>query len=274
MHGEPLLLPSSPQREGVREVQVCGSLHLAVLLIGALGAKIWLPAPCGHGKGFVPMGIPHLTLAMEPVGRGLSSGVLHSISAVMGSRCFSPHSPHQGSHVLGSGLAVVCPNTSGRSRICPVSPSSSCQGLWGMAVPSVPLPCATEHRVGDWDIIPAEFLPTNVCHHHPTLPTKRLLCFWLPLKTTPGAALGGSFSALSAPNALSPKVGTHRDVPLSSSHDIYVSEAEKADAIPSPIPLLLGGCFHPLLFAPQHLGGGKDGGGAGRFCVSTTYLFF
>lgn len=58
---------------------------------------------------------------------------------------------------------------------------------------------------------------------------------------------------------LSPQLGTCRDVPLSSSHDIYVSKAAKVDAIPSPNPLLLGGCFYPLLFAPQHLGGGKDG---------------
>lgn len=193
------------------KVQVCGSLHLAVLLVGALGAKIWLPAPCGHGKGFVPTGIPHLTLGMEPLGRGLHSRVLHSISAVMGSGCFSPHSPHQGSCVLRSGLAVVCPNMGGRSRICPVSLSpSSCQGLWGTAAPSVPLPCATKHRVGD--IIPAEFLPTSVCHHHPTLPTKGLLCFLLPLKTTgrkpsPGAALGGSFFSTECPKCVVPKSG-------------------------------------------------------------------
>lgn len=63
---------------------------------------------------------------------------------------------------------------------------------------------------------------------------------------------------------------------MSSSHDIHVSKAVKADAIPSPIPLLLGGCCHPLLFAPQHLGGGrgggKDGGGAERF-LCEHYLF-
>lgn len=180
-------------------MQVCRSLHLAVLLVGALGAKIRLPAPCGCGKGFVPMDSPHLSLGMEPVGRGLSRGVLHSILAVMGSQCSS----------LGSGLAVACPNVGGRSRICPVSPSpsSSCQGLWGMAALSVPLPCATEHRVGDRDIIPAEFLPTSVCHHHPTLPIKGLLCFWLPLKTTPGAALAGSFFSTECPKCIVPKSG-------------------------------------------------------------------
>lgn len=70
MRGKPPLLPCSPQREGVRKVQVCGSLHLAMLLVGALGAKIWLPAPCGHGEGFVSMGIPHLSLGMEPLGTG------------------------------------------------------------------------------------------------------------------------------------------------------------------------------------------------------------
>lgn len=178
-------------------MQVCGFLHLAVLLVGALGAKIRLPAPCGRGKGFVPMGIPHLTLGMKPVGRGLSRGVLLSILAVMGSQCSS----------LGSGLAVACLNVGGRRRICPVSPSSSHQGLWGMAALSVPLPCATEHHVGDRDIIPAEFLPTSVCHHHPTLPTKGLLCFWLPLKTTPGAALGGSFFSTERPKCVVPKSG-------------------------------------------------------------------
>lgn len=137
----------------------------------------------------------------------------------------SPHSPHQGSRVLGSGLAVACSKHRGRNKICPASPSpsSSCQGLWEVAAPSVPLPCATKHRVGDRDIIPAELLATSVCHHHPTLPTKGLLWFWLPLKTTgrntPPPTRGSSgwfsaFSALSAPNVLSPKVGTCRDVPL------------------------------------------------------------
>lgn len=70
MRGKPPFLPCSPQREGVRKVQVCGSLHPTVLLVGALGAKIWLPAPCGHGEGFVSMDIPHLTLGMEPLGTG------------------------------------------------------------------------------------------------------------------------------------------------------------------------------------------------------------
>lgn len=92
MHGKGASLCSCPApTEGRSQAgAVCGSLHLAMLLVGALGAKLWLPAPCGHGKGFVPMGIPHLTLGMEPLGRGLSSGVLHSTLAGMGSQCFSP----------------------------------------------------------------------------------------------------------------------------------------------------------------------------------------
>uniref|UniRef100_A0A8U8CM84 Uncharacterized protein n=1 Tax=Geospiza parvula TaxID=87175 RepID=A0A8U8CM84_GEOPR len=102
----------------------------------------------------------------------------------------------------------------GRSRICPVSPSPSfpCQGLWGKAALSVPLPCATEHRAGDQDIIPAELPPTSVCHHHPTLPTKGLLWFWFPLKTTgrkpsPGAALGGSSFSTDCPKCVVPTTG-------------------------------------------------------------------
>lgn len=48
----PALLPAIAQREGAGKTRLAGPFIPAVLLIGALGTKIWLPVPRGRGKGF------------------------------------------------------------------------------------------------------------------------------------------------------------------------------------------------------------------------------
>lgn len=161
-------------------MRIAGPFGPAVLLIGALGAEIWLPAPRGHWKGFGTRGHP----APDP-GRGApaapslrekvpsAGGVLGSVSVVMGSRCFSPlPCPHQGSRVLGSQLAVACPNFGGRGRICPVSPISFLQRALGSDPPPCPVPppaalcpprasrLAGRLQGGDLGFVPTEFLPT------------------------------------------------------------------------------------------------------------------
>lgn len=84
-------------------MQVAGPFTPVVLLIGALGAKIWLPAPLGlWEKASVPTGILHPALGSSQLqGEGVESGVPGSVSAAMGSRCFSPPRTHQGRRVPG-----------------------------------------------------------------------------------------------------------------------------------------------------------------------------
>lgn len=137
--------------------------------------------PVAVGKVWVSAGIAHPALGVEPNsthpwGEGVES---RAPVSVRGSRCFSPQGPHQESHVLALQLAVACPNLGGKGKICPVSSSPSCKGLWGAASPVPPASlCPQASRLTIWlrerdrDIIPA--VPNSIHHHHCTLPTMGL----------------------------------------------------------------------------------------------------
>lgn len=207
-----------------------------------------------------------------PWGEGVESGIPGTVSAVTGSRCFSPRSPPTSGKPCPGITTFMSKHRWQRQNLSCVPISfleralgSSCPG----APPPPPLPCASEHHVspaghgmGTGTSSPQSFFPP-CSHQHPSPPHhaahQGAALFLASPKNQPlgeksprgSAGTGPAFLAPNAPNGLAPKAGTHRDVTLSSGHDICVSKAVNTDAIPSSVPLLPGGgWFCHSLFVP------------------------
>lgn len=144
-----------------------------------------------------------------PRGEGVESGIPGTVSAVTGSRCFSPPSPPTSGKPCPGITTFMSKHRWQRQNLSCV-PISFLERALGSSCPGAPPPprcpvppSITSHRPATgWGPglhprrVSSHLVPTSIHHRHTMLPTKGLLYFWLPLKTShwekraPGAAPG------------------------------------------------------------------------------------
>lgn len=283
--------PAFAQREGARRCRLqvpssrlCCSLVLwEPLLHWGSGKRLWYPQASRTQLWVWSLG------STQPQGEGVENGVPGIVSAVMGSRCFSPHA-----HTKGDVSQVrTCRGTSRhwwQRQDLSYAFISFLHRALGSGCPGVP-PCCpmppsiASRETGTGVFVLTEFsphpVPIGVHHHDPVLPPNGLLYFWFSPKNhgenIPGDSTGRvtAVSPPSALNGLSPNMGTQGCAIGLQPQPLCFKGSERRHH-PIVGPFAPRGDGFGTRFLPHSIwGSGKDGLGCREIlCAHYSFFFF